>query len=149
MAHSGGQMGWDDVTIIGKRGPRSGSTLKSPQDILAAQKKGFEVQTDKKFAAASNKQHGAPSNAVKLDNESEELKHDRLDMSVSKAIQQARNAKQITQAELAKLINEKATVVNEYEQAKVIPNQQILAKLERALGVKLRGKDIGKPFGQK
>jgi putative transcription factor len=38
-------------------------------------------------------------------------------------------------------------VINEYEQAKGIPNQQILAKLERALGVKLRGKDIGAPLG--
>lgn len=31
MAHGGGQVGWDDVTIIGKRGPRAGSTLKSQQ----------------------------------------------------------------------------------------------------------------------
>ncbi len=39
--------------------------------------------------------------------------------------------------------------MNEYEQAKAIPNQQILAKLERALGVKLRGKDKGQPLGAK
>lgn len=72
-----------------------------------------------------------------------------MDMSVSKAIQQARNAKGLTQVQLAQLINEKQQVVNEYEQAKGIPNQQVLAKLERALGVKLRGKDIGQPFGPK
>ena len=29
MAHSGGQVGWDDVTVIGKRGPKGGTTLKS------------------------------------------------------------------------------------------------------------------------
>lgn len=29
MANAGGQVGWDDVTVIGKRGPRSGTTLKS------------------------------------------------------------------------------------------------------------------------
>jgi putative transcription factor len=45
------------------------------------------------------------------------------------------------------LINEKQQIINEYEQAKAIPNQQILSKLERALGVKLRGKDKGQPFG--
>jgi len=41
--------------------------------------------------------------------------------------------------------------VNEYEAGKAVPNQQILGKLERALGVKLRGKDIGSPltFGKK
>ena len=31
MAHSGGQVGWDDVTVIGKRGPKSGTTLKTQQ----------------------------------------------------------------------------------------------------------------------
>ncbi|RUP45227.1 multi protein bridging factor 1-domain-containing protein [Jimgerdemannia flammicorona] len=37
--------------------------------------------------------------------------------------------------------------VNEYEAGRAIPNQQILGKLERALGIKLRGKDIGSPLG--
>ena len=46
-----------------------------------------------------------------------------------------------------KLINEKQQVINEYEQAKAIPNPQIINKLQRALGVKLTGKDKGKPFG--
>ncbi len=39
MAHSGGQVGWDDVTIVGKRGPRSGTTLKTQQVKL---KKAFD-----------------------------------------------------------------------------------------------------------
>ena len=29
MAHAGGQVSRDDVTMIGKRGPRGGTTLKS------------------------------------------------------------------------------------------------------------------------
>ncbi len=65
-------------------------------------------------------------------------------MSVSKAISKARQEKGMTQKDLATKINEKPTVVNEYEAGKAPnPNQQILAKMERALGVKLRGKDIG------
>jgi putative transcription factor len=52
----------------------------------------------------------------------------------------------MTQVQLAQQICEKQQVINEYEQGKVIPNQQILGKLERALGVKLRGKDIGQPL---
>lgn len=147
MAHSGGQVGWDDVTVIGKRGPRGGTTLKSEADVIAAQRKGLGVETEKKFTAGSNKQHGGPSNAVKLDQETEELKHQKLDLEVGKIIQQARNAKGLTQVELAKQINEKQQIINEYEQAKAIPNQQILAKLERVLGVKLRGKDKGQPLG--
>lgn len=69
-----------------------------------------------------------------------------MNTSVAKAIQQGRQAKNMTQKELATKINEKATVVNEYEAGKAIPNQQVLGKLERALGIKLRGKDIGAPL---
>lgn len=41
---------------------------------------------------------------------------------------------------LLQLINEKPQIIQEYESGKAIPNQQIIGKLERALGVKLRGK---------
>jgi putative transcription factor len=36
-------------------------------------------------------------------------------------------------------INEKPQVIQEYESGKAIPNNQIVTKLERVLGVKLRG----------
>ena len=58
----------------------------------------------------------------------------------------ARNDKGWTMKDLSTRINEKPTVVQEYESGKAIPNQQTLSKLERALGVKLRGKDIGQPL---
>ena len=63
---------------------------------------------------------------------------------VKKAILQGRLAKKLTQAQLAQQINEKPQIVQEYESGKAIPNQQILGKLERILGVKLRGKGVGK-----
>ncbi len=69
-----------------------------------------------------------------------------MDKDVARVIQQARVAKEWTQADLARNINEKQQVINEYEQSKAIPNQQVLSKMERALGVKLRGKDIGEPL---
>lgn len=80
---------------------------------------------------------------------------------------QARQEKKLTQAQLAQvlfslsllcvklviwptfgthslcsmqLINEKPQIIQEYESGKAIPNQQIISKLERALGAKLRGK---------
>ncbi len=40
---------------------------------------------------------------------------------------------------LAQAINEKPQIVNEYESGKAVPNNQVLGKMERALGVKLRG----------
>lgn len=61
----------------------------------------------------------------------------RVDKSLSKAIQQARTAKKMTQKELATAINEKPQVVAEYESGKAVPNPQIISKLERKLGTKL------------
>ena len=58
-------------------------------------------------------------------------------------------------------VNEQASVINSYEAGKAVPSNQVLGKLERQLGVKLRyvqladvlaathcasGKDIGKPL---
>jgi len=70
-------------------------------------------------------------------------------MNVGKLIAQGRQAKEMSQKDLATKICEKPQVVTEYESGKAIPNQQILAKMERALGMKLRGKDKGKPLEAK
>lgn len=48
----------------------------------------------------------------------------------------------MTQKDLATKVNEKPSVINDYESGRAVPNQQVLAKLERALGVKLRGKGM-------
>ena len=144
-ANFGGTVGWDEQTVIGKRAPRS-ADLKTESAIAAAQRAGVAIDTSKKFAAGHNKQHESAKNSAVLDRETEELHHERLNKDVARAIQQARVAKEWTQADLARNINEKQQIINEYEQSKAIPNQQILAKIERALGVKLRGKDVGQPL---
>jgi transcriptional regulator with XRE-family HTH domain len=51
----------------------------------------------------------------------------------------ARLERKLTQKDVAQKINEKPSVVQDYESGKAIPNPQILGKLERILGVKLRG----------
>lgn len=87
---------------------------------------------------------GAGRNALKLELDDENLSHKTVSADVKKAILQGRLAKKLTQAQLAQQINEKPNIIQEYESGKAIPNQQILAKLERILGVKLRGKGVGK-----
>uniref|UniRef100_A0A915DIY8 HTH cro/C1-type domain-containing protein n=1 Tax=Ditylenchus dipsaci TaxID=166011 RepID=A0A915DIY8_9BILA len=82
----------------------------------------------------------------KLNAEIEEFHVEHVPLSLGKVIQQARQAKEWTQNELGAHVNEKVKVIKEYESAKAIPNTNILAKMERALGVKLRGKDIGQPL---
>nr|GME02662.1 multiprotein-bridging factor 1B-like [Ipomoea batatas] len=79
-------------------------------------------------------------NTRKLDEDTENLAHQKVPTELKKAIMQARQDKKLTQSQLAQLINEKPQIIQEYESGKAIPNQQIIAKLERALGAKLRGK---------
>lgn len=72
---------------------------------------------------------------------------DRVDKNIARGIQKARLAKQMTQKELAHAIAEKATVVNQYESGKAIPNPAIINKLERALGTQLRERKKKKKRG--
>ncbi|XP_005103567.1 endothelial differentiation-related factor 1 [Aplysia californica] len=139
---------WSDVTYIGHR-PGKASQMRSKQAVNSAMRTGTDVETSKKFAGGQNKQLSANKNTAKLDRETEELHHEHVTLDVSKLIQQGRQARGWTQKELATKINEKQQVINDYEAGKAIPNQQILSKLERNLGMKLRGKDKGQPLGKK
>lgn len=91
-------------------------------------------------------------NTAKLDRETEELKHESVPLEVGKLIMQGRQSKGLSQKDLATKICEKPQVVGDYEAGRGIPNQQVLAKIERVIGIKLRGKDKGqemKPPGKK
>ncbi|KAG5271985.1 hypothetical protein AALO_G00160380 [Alosa alosa] len=139
---------WDSVTVLRKKGPSS-AQAKSKQAITAAQRRGEEVETSKKWAAGQNKQHLVTKNTAKLDRETEELHHERVPLEVGRVIQQGRSNKGLTQKDLATKINEKPQVIADYECGKAIPSNQVMSKIERAIGLKLRGKDIGQPLEAK
>ena len=128
-----GSVGWDDVTILRKKNPNA-SNLKKKNPIQSSQ-----VQSQLKYSEG-NKKSNAVMDKRKLDEQDEAGKLPEVGLSLGMRIQQARMAKSFTQKQLATLINEKPNVIAEYEQGKAIPNNQILGKLERKLGVKLRGK---------
>lgn len=65
--------------------------------------------------AGTNKQHLPTRNTAKLDRETEELKHKNIDNNVARYIQQGRQAKGLSQKDLATKINEKPQIVNDYE----------------------------------
>ncbi|XP_050301803.1 endothelial differentiation-related factor 1 homolog [Anthonomus grandis grandis] len=136
---------WDTVTVLKKRAPKA-AVMKSEQAINAARRQGLAVDTQTKWGAGSNKQHVTTKNTAKLDRETEELKHESISLDVGKLIQQGRQSKGWSQKELATKINEKPQIITDYEAGKGIPNNVILGKIERAIGMKLRGKDKGKPL---
>ncbi|XP_077070036.1 endothelial differentiation-related factor 1 homolog [Siphateles boraxobius] len=139
---------WDTVTVLRKKNP-SASQSKSRQAVAAAQRRGDDVETTKKWSAGQNKQHLVTKNTAKLDHETEELHHQRVPLEVGKVIQKGRQDQGLTQKDLATKISEKPQVIADYECGKAIPNNQVMGKIERAIGLKLRGKDIGQPLEAK
>ncbi|XP_015898370.1 multiprotein-bridging factor 1c [Ziziphus jujuba] len=133
---------WEPV-VLHKSKPKA-QDLRDPKAVNKALRSGAPIQTIKKFDAASNKKISPIVNAKKLDEGTEPAALDRVPAEVRHAIQKARLDKKMSQAELAKQINERPQVVQEYENGKAVPNQAVLAKMERVLGVKLRGKVNGK-----
>eukprot|EP00127_Corallochytrium_limacisporum_P003354 Clim_evm43s148 gene=Clim_evmTU43s148 len=133
-------VGWDEVTTLHKKSTDRPQKLKGDVAVQKAMRSGAAVETSQKFGAGGNRQKGTDLNTLKLDEETENFHHKHVELNFGKRLQQARLEKKMTQKDLATKINEKPQIVQEYENGKAIPNNQIISKMERALGVKLRGK---------
>mmetsp|Transcript_30631 Transcript_30631/g.46246 ORF Transcript_30631/g.46246 Transcript_30631/m.46246 type:complete len:150 (-) Transcript_30631:245-694(-) len=132
---------WEPV-VWQKRAPQ-GKAAKSISEVNAARRQGAAVETSKKFAAGGNRNGSSASSQVdassarKLEEQTEAFKHDTVSHDFKMALQQARLAKKLTQAQLAAQVNERSAVINDYESGKAIPNGAIINKLNRSLGVRL------------
>ena len=73
----------------------------------------------------------------KLEN-SEELVHKKVSFDMKRKIQRARMEKKMTQKQLAQLLQVKPQIVNNYETGKAIPDSNLINKMQRILGTKLR-----------
>lgn len=121
---------WDSVTVLKKNKRQlkdNGSTKSSlTNPNINVEKKG------------GNREIG--SRLAKLDNAEEAEKIETVSLSLSQKIQQGRAAKGMKQKDLATKINVKPQIIGDYESGRAIPDNKILDKIERALGIKLRGK---------
>ncbi|XP_066922881.1 endothelial differentiation-related factor 1-like [Clytia hemisphaerica] len=140
------EVGWDDVTYLRKKTPKA-AEARSSKAVNSAMRSGTDIETSKKYGGGGNKQHMGSRDSAAVCRDTEETKIETVSLDVGKLIQKGRTEKGLTQKELATRINEKPQVINDYEAGRAIPNNQILSKVERIIGLKLRGKDKGKPFG--
>jgi len=134
---------WDTTTYLTKNRPQKGSS--NEKTAIRQASRAGTLETRQKIGAGTN-QKGNTAHHAKLDRETEELKHKTVDQSVGKIIMRGRQEKGMTQKELATKICEKPQVINEYESGKALPNNVIMMKIEKAIGLKLRGKDRGLPL---
>lgn len=61
---------------------------------------------------------------------------DKPDKSFREMLQKSRTAKNLKQSDLAKKLNVKPNMINEWESGKTVPTQQQKSQLSQALGVK-------------
>lgn len=143
---------WESTTVIGRRaraggsGPRA-NIARSQGQVNEARRSGLVLSVDKKYGSTNVRGNSEGQRLTKVDRETDIVKPKKIDGEVGKIMSRVRNDKKLSQKDLATRVNEKPSVINDYEAARAIPNQQVLSKIERALGVKLRGKNIGEPFG--
>ncbi|KAF8078155.1 multi protein bridging factor 1-domain-containing protein [Lyophyllum atratum] len=135
---------WDSRTVIGFK-KQTAKVAKTESQLNAARRSGAVVGTDKKLSVGNKANQGTDHQRIaKLDRENEVAPPPKIAPSVGRAIQDGRMGLKLSQKDVAQKINEKPSVLQDYESGKAVPNAQILGKLERVLGVKLRGSDIGK-----
>jgi putative transcription factor len=137
---------WTDVSLKKKTKAVKPKNMSS-SELEKAKSQGI-ITTEKKWGAGKNSSVGS-SNARKLEehgtgDEEVSFKVETIDISLSKAIIQARNAKKMTQKQLATAINEQPRIIQDMENGKAKPNGQVLSKLDRALGVRLPRPHKGK-----
>ena len=61
----------------------------------------------------------------------------KINLELKTSIQKARLAKKMTQKQLASLMNVNVQMINQYENGKIIPNNNFISRLEKILNVKL------------
>ena len=87
---------------------------------------------------STNKQASAIADFDYLrDDDGEEIKYEKISLDCAKAVQKARLEKELTQAQLAKAVNEKTGTIVDIESGEAAYNPDVINRIEKALGVKI------------
>jgi putative transcription factor len=129
------QQDWTPV-VWNKKAP-TGAKASDAHVVNEARRMGKDIEVEKRRTAGNSSLSHQISNAKKLEEETESFHLPHVSHEFRLALQKVRQGKGMTQQQLATLISEKVTVINDYESGKAIPNGAIISKLNKALDVTL------------
>ena len=112
----------------------SSKPQKGEKAVSDAMRRGQDVESLRR--QTGNAQHAAP-NMRRLAEETDVPQITTVGHEFAQAMMKARMDQNLKQQDLALRINEKLTVVKEYESGKAVPNPSVILKIERALNVHL------------
>lgn len=144
---------WESVTRIGSKVRSGGGTLTDKERVVkgksalnAAQRSGAIIGTEKKYGSTNSAPQGEGQRLTKVDRSDDITKVKTVGKVVGEAIKARRQQMNppMKQPDLATKAYITVPVLQTYENGTAQPNQKILAALEKVLGIKLRGDDIGK-----
>jgi putative transcription factor len=124
---------WSRVVLSGP----STTGRKGAKAASEAHRKGQEVETIRRPGGNPAARSGLPTNMRRLAEETDVVPMQTIPHEFKVAMQQARAAASLSQQDLARRVNEKQSVINDYESGRAIPNGAVITKIERALNCHL------------
>lgn len=131
MSSSYSHQDWKPLIIRGKQAPSQ--QVRTHNEIERFKRSGGGTATLKKFQAGKNVQRKKNLDTRKLESDEVSLKY--VSKELGHKISQARLELKLTRKDLGSKMNEKESVIADWETCKALYNPQLMAKFKRSLKI--------------